>query len=101
MKSDYKIVRINFTDILFVEAMGEYFRIYTDTGRYVMLQSLTRLLEMLPVQQFLRIHRSYIVNLYRINFIQNNVVSVGATQLPIGKSHRKAFLELIEQIGLF
>lgn len=100
VKSDYKLVRLNFDDILFVEGLGEYLRIYTDTAKYVVLQSFSRLMEVLPTQQFLRIHRSYLVNLYKINFIQNNVVSVGNHQLPISKSQKKPFLELIEQVGL-
>ncbi|GAB3908843.1 LytTR family DNA-binding domain-containing protein [Larkinella knui] len=101
VKSDYKFIRLNFDDILFVEGLGEYLRIYTDSAKHVVLQSFSRLMEVLPAQQFLRIHRSYLVNLHKINFIQNNVVSVGNHQLPISKSQKKSFFELIEQVGLF
>jgi len=100
VKSDYKIIRLNFDDILFVEGLGEYLRIYTETNKYVVLQSFSRLTEVLPMRQFLRIHRSYMINLYKINFVQNNVVSIGSHQLPISKSQKKAFLELVEQAGL-
>lgn len=100
VKSDYKIIRLNFDEILFVEGLGEYLRIYTETNKYVVLQSFSRLTEVLPMRQFLRIHRSYMINLYKINFVQNNVVSIGSHQLPISKSQKKAFLELVEQVGL-
>ncbi|WP_080057712.1 LytR/AlgR family response regulator transcription factor [Spirosoma aerolatum] len=100
VKSDYKIVRLNFDDVLFVEGLGEYLRIYTDTAKHIVLQSFSKMADVLPSHQFLRIHRSYMVNLYKINFIQNNVVSIGNHQLPISKSQKKTFLELIEHIGL-
>ncbi|WP_338868082.1 LytTR family transcriptional regulator DNA-binding domain-containing protein [Spirosoma sp. SC4-14] len=100
VKSDYKVIRLNFDDILFVEGLGEYLRIYTEANKYIVLQSFTRLMDVLPPHQFLRIHRSYMINLYKINFVQNNVVSIGNHQLPISKSQKKAFLELVEQVGL-
>ncbi|GAB2568703.1 LytR/AlgR family response regulator transcription factor [Spirosoma areae] len=100
VKSDYKVIRLNFDDILFVEGLGEYLRIYTETAKHIVLQSFSRLMEVLPSRQFLRIHRSYLVNLHKINFIQNNVVSIGNHQLPISISQKKPFLELIEQVGV-
>ncbi len=100
VKSDYKIVKVTIDDVLYVEGLGEYIRIYTTTQKIVTLLSLLKMTEILPQHQFLRIHRSYIVNLDKINFIQNNIVSVGEHQIPISKSQKKNFMQFIDKSGL-
>lgn len=101
VKSDYKIIRLNVQDILFIESLGEYIRIYTETEKIVSLLSLSKLEQRLPPKHFARIHRSHIINLHRINFIQNKIVSIGKYQLPVSKSHYKALMEHIRKNGLF
>lgn len=100
IKSDYKIVKITINEILFVEGLGEYIRIHTTQNKIVTLLALSKLLEILPNYQFISIHRSYIINIDKINFIQNNIVSIGANQLPISKSRKKIFLNFINSSGL-
>lgn len=100
VKSDYRIVRIPLDEILFVESLGEYIRITTADQKVVTLYSLTKLAEWLPPHNFIRIHRSYIINLDKVNFIQNNVVSLGPYQLPISKNQRKSVLDAIQNYGL-
>lgn len=100
VKSDYRIVRIPLDEILFVEALGEYIRITTADQKVVTLYSLSKLAEWLPPRNFIRIHRSYIINLDKVNFIQNNVVSLGPYQLPISKNQRKSVLDAIQNYGL-
>lgn len=100
VKSDYKIVKVTIDEVLFVEGLGEYIRIYTSGQKIVTLLSLAKIQEILPEHQFLRIHRSYIVNLDKVNFIQNNVVSIGEHEVPISKSQKKNFLQFIDNSGL-
>jgi len=100
VKSDYKIVKVTIDDILFVEGLGEYIRIYTTDQKVITLLSLSKIQDILPEHQFLRIHRSYIVNIDKIKFIQNNIVSVGEHQIPISKSQKKNFLQFIDKSGL-
>jgi len=100
VKADYKIIKITIDDILFIEGMGEYIRIYTNQEKIVTLMSLTKMVETLPEHQFIRIHRSYIINIDKVNFVQNNVVSIGEHQLPVSKSQKKTFIRFIDSIGL-
>ncbi|MBK7410477.1 MAG: LytTR family transcriptional regulator DNA-binding domain-containing protein [Saprospirales bacterium] len=100
VKSDYRIVRIPLDEILFIEALGEYIRITTADQKVVTLYSLSKLGDWLPPRNFIRIHRSYIINLDKVNFIQNNVVSLGPYQLPISKNQRKSVLDAVQGYGL-
>gem|GEM_PF-483069 len=97
VKADYKIVKVNFEEILFIEGLGEYVRIYTENQKIVTLQTLNRLEKILPAANFTRIHRSHIINVDKINFIQNNIVSIGKYQLTISKSQKKDFLKIINK----
>ncbi|MFM2376216.1 MAG: hypothetical protein RLZZ165_1313 [Bacteroidota bacterium] len=101
VKSDYKVVKIAIGEIQYIEGLREYVRIHTDQGRIVTLATLSRLEEILPVEHFARVHRSFIVNLQKIHFVQGNVISIGNKQVAISKSRREEFLELLNQDGLF
>ncbi len=101
VKSDYKIVRIGFPDILFIEGLGEYVRIHTKGKKIVTLLSLSRLEKLLPADHFFRIHRSYIIHIEKINYIQNHVVCIGQHHLSVSKSRRRELLAVINEFGLF
>ncbi len=92
VKADYKIVKVYFKDILFIEALQKYVRIHTLQERVVTLMSMSHLEESLPAAQFIRIHRSHIINLDKIESIEGNIVHIGKHQLPISKGQREAFL---------
>ena len=101
VKSNLKIVKINLDQILYVEGLREYIRIFTTDGRHVVLQSLSRFLEILPPDRFIRVHRSYIVNAERIDAIDNNTIHVGNTEIVISKSQKQAFMNFINRDFLF
>lgn len=95
-KTDYKQVRIKPDDILYVEGMAEYLKInYTGSPTPLIVHlSMKRLLEQLPDDRFMRIHKSYIVNLNRITGSSRTQVTIeNGTTLPIGESYRKLFAE--------
>ncbi|RLD80840.1 MAG: DNA-binding response regulator, partial [Bacteroidetes bacterium] len=54
-----------------------------------------KIIELLPDDKFIQIHRSYIINIEKINFIQNNIISLGQYQLPISKSRKKELMDII------
>ena len=95
-KTDYKQVRIKPDDILYIEGMAEYLKInYTGSPTPLIVHlSMKRLLEQLPDDRFIRIHKSYIVNLNRISDSSRTQVTIeNGTTLPIGESYRKLFAE--------
>lgn len=88
VKSDYQNIRINTDDILYIEGFDDYIRIHLVNGKSInTLMSLKSILEKLPEQAFLRIHRSYIVAVKKIQRIHNQQVCLGDISLPIGKSY--------------
>lgn len=89
--------KINFEDILFVEGMKDYLRIWTTKERVMTLLSFKKLEEALPAKGFVRIHKSYLISVGKINSIERNHVKIGNESLPIGDSYRKIFFDLISQ----
>lgn len=98
-KTDYKQVRIKPDNILYIEGMGEYLKIYhLDAATpLVVLMSMKRILEQLPSDRFARVHKSYIVNLNRIiNNSRTQITMENATVIPIGESYRIAISERLK-----
>ena len=92
VKADYKIYKINFSDLLYIEGQHEYVTFHTKTRRITALYSLKNLEEQLPSDIFLRIHKSYIVSFHYIEDIEGNTVSVAGTKLPIGGSYKDSLM---------
>ncbi|MEO1654974.1 MAG: LytTR family DNA-binding domain-containing protein [Bacteroidota bacterium] len=101
IKADYKILKVRFADIIYIEGLREYIRIHTDAQAIITLTSLNKMMEILPASQFFRIHRSHIINVERIREIQGNMVVVEDSPLTVSKSQREAFFQFIQQHGLF
>ena len=98
VKSDYKIVRISIKDIRYIEAMSEYLRIScTDKEKpVIVLLSMKKIEEYLPSNMFMRIHRSYIINLNKIREVKkNHVVLEGEASLPIGDNYKDTFMNYL------
>lgn len=98
IKSEYKIFRINFDDIKYIEAMGEYIRIHLVNARPVMtLLSMKSIEDQLPADGFMRVHRSYIVNLSRISVIERNrIVFDGNVYIPISEQYKSKFQNFLD-----
>ena len=98
-KTDYKQVRVKPENILYIEGMGEYLKIYhlDATTPLVVLMSMKRILEQLPDDRFARVHKSYIVNLKRIiNNSRTQITMENASVIPIGESYRVAISERLK-----
>ena len=101
VKADKKLVRIRYKDIIYIEGLKDYVIIRLEEGRVITLQTMKSLEEKLPSNFFRRIHRSYIVNVDKINALVGNMVEVtekGQTKnLPVGKNYRDDLLELVNE----
>lgn len=92
LKTEHRVVRVNMEDIRYIEGMSEYLKIYLESQKpLVVLLSMKKIEERLP-SSFMRIHRSYIINLKKIQEVNKNRVIMDAdTYLPIGDLYREAF----------
>jgi DNA-binding LytR/AlgR family response regulator len=101
VKSDKKLIRVKFSDILYIEGLKDYVIIRLEVGRVISLQTMKSLEDKLPLGQFVRIHRSYIAAMDKINAIVGNMVEImekgQPKHLPIGKNYRDELLELVEK----
>ena len=101
VKADKKLIRLKYNEIQYVEGLKDYVIIKTDTGRIITLQTMKSLEEKLPTPTFMRIHRSYIVNLEKITAVVGNMVEViekGQPKLlPIGKNYRDELEKVVEK----
>ena len=88
LKADKKVHKVNLDDILYIEAAGDYIKIMTDGGQYVVNDTLKSLQEELPPVQFIRVHKSYIISRSKIKFFEGNYVKVGNADIPIGNSYK-------------
>lgn len=86
VKCDNKIERVNYSDLVYVEAMANYVTLYTTTKKLVVYLTIKGIQEKLPVDKFLQVHKSHIVNMDKINNIEGNMLDVGLTKISVGQS---------------
>ncbi len=88
IKDNGVLKRISVDDILYLEAMGDYVKVHTAHKFHVLHATLKSIEEKLPSSKFLRVHRSYIVSLNKIDFIQEGVISIGKGTVPVADTYR-------------
>ncbi|MCB0741974.1 MAG: response regulator transcription factor [Chitinophagaceae bacterium] len=100
VRADNKFIKVNFNDILFIEGLRNYISIYTaENKRIVTLQNMKTLEEVLPASQFIRVQKSYIVNLQKIETIERQRIYMGEHVIPIGESFSSRFFSIISTLG--
>ena len=97
IKTEYRIQKVNLADILYIEALRDYIAIHTATAKILSLESMKNMEEILPGAQFIRIHKSYIINRECIDFIEKGRVVIHKEYLPIGETYRE---KLLRKLGL-
>ncbi|MFB9108831.1 LytR/AlgR family response regulator transcription factor [Flavobacterium gyeonganense] len=96
VRAEYENVKMNFADILFIEGLKDYVKIYTTDNKFTLtLISLIKLENLLFSKGFSRIHRSYIINIKHVKSIQKNKVLISDKRIPISESYKNAFFERI------
>ncbi|WDF64162.1 LytR/AlgR family response regulator transcription factor [Flavobacterium sp. KACC 22763] len=96
VRAEYENVKLNFADILFIEGLKDYVKIYTTDNKFTLtLISLIKLENLLSSKGFARIHRSYIINIKHVKSIQKNKVLISDKRIPISESYKSTFFEKI------
>ena len=94
VRADYSLVRIHIPDILYIEGLDDYLKIHLENQKTIVTRmTMKGILEKLPPQNFIRVHRSYIVPFSRIESVRNKVISIAGEEIPIGNSYEVAFFE--------
>lgn len=94
-KVDGRLVKIFYEDILYVEGLREYVRFVCQSGRYVTLESLKNLEELLPANRFLRVHKSFIVALNQVRSIEGNMLEIQTHRIPISRERREEIIRVV------
>lgn len=97
IKSGAKIYKIDLCDILYLEAMGEYVTVYTTKQKVITLSSLKSLEDRLPQNIFVRVHKSYIVSVKRIDFIEKEHIHIAGKTIHIGRVYKEKVMELFDK----
>ena len=90
VKDNGILKKLNVDDILYLEAMGDYVKVHTAQKFHVLHSTLKSIEEKLPPNKFLRIHRSYIVALQKIDFIQDGIITIGKATIPVAETYKSA-----------
>lgn len=87
-RADRKILKVELDDILYIESLKDYIKVVTRTKTFLTKHSISSLEENLPANAFIRIHRSYIISINKIDFFTNELVGIGKQELPISRMYR-------------
>jgi two-component system, LytTR family, response regulator len=95
VKTEYRIEKIFYQDILFIEGMRDYRCIQTNSKKIMTLQTFTELVQELPKSKFCRVHKSYIVTLDKIDLIERNRIKIKDKLIPISETYKENFYTMI------
>jgi DNA-binding LytR/AlgR family response regulator len=95
IKCEYKYERIYYDDILYVQGLQNYVTIYTRKGKYVTLLYMKNVEENLDPQSFIRVHKSYIVAISKIEAIENNDITIQSARIPISRNYRDEVIDRV------
>jgi two-component system LytT family response regulator len=97
VKTETRMERIENNDVLYVEGMGDYWRIVTKNRRIMTLMNAKKLEEILHEPQFCRVHKSFFIALDKIESIERNRIKIGDQYIPVSETYHKAFFDLVER----
>ncbi|UKN00085.1 LytTR family DNA-binding domain-containing protein [Paracrocinitomix mangrovi] len=93
IKKNKGYTRINFEDINYLEALADYVQINTDSERFTVLSTMKSISSRLPASKFLRVHRSFIVSLDKIDRLDDNMIMIGDKSIPVSRSYRENLMQ--------
>jgi two-component system LytT family response regulator len=96
VKTEHKIQKIELEDILYIEGLKDYISIFTKSERIITLQNMKKMEETLPKGDFIRVHKSYIIGVDKIESIERSRISICGKTIPIGDTYREEFFKLID-----
>ena len=96
VKTEHKIQKVYLNDILFIEGLKDYISIFTPAERIITLQNMKRMEDALPERHFIRVHKSYIVSLNKIDSIERSRIFIGDKVIPVGDTYREEFFKIVD-----
>ena len=97
IKSEKRIEKLELTKILYAESVGNYVRICTEDKTFLAYLTMKSLEAQLPLDTFIKVHQSYLVNYAKIDAIDGNELKVGSKTLPMSRNHRETLMKLVHQ----
>jgi DNA-binding LytR/AlgR family response regulator len=98
IRADYSLIKILFSDILFIEGLDDYLKIHIQNQKTVVARmTLKAILQKLPETEFVRVHRSFIIPISKIEKIRNKIIHIDQIEIPISASYEEAFYALLDQ----
>jgi len=97
IKADYHMHKVKLENILYIEGMKDYLRLHLPNERLMTLMSFMKMEKVLPPDRFMRVHKSFIISLDKIERIERNTVLVAGQKIPIGNKYKKEFFEYLEK----
>ena len=102
VKSEYKLIRLDFDDILYIEGLKDYVKIYFEAPRKPVLSlvNMKRVEDCLPKPQFMRVHRSFVVNMAKVSMVDRGRIVVGDVFIPVSESYKNQVQEYLDSHSL-
>jgi len=95
VKTSLKLEKIRFNDMRFIEGVENYVAIYTSDGKIITHTTLRTILQKLPPCRFVQVHKSYLVNIDKIDSIEGNLLGIGKNKIPLSRTYKETALEII------
>jgi DNA-binding LytR/AlgR family response regulator len=96
VRADYSLIKINIHEIRYIEGLDDYLKIHLENSQMVVTRmTLKNILEKLPANDFVRVHRSFIVPLGKITSVKNKLIRLGETEIPLGNTYEEQFFKAI------
>jgi len=96
VKTEHKIQKVYLNDILFIEGLKDYISIFTPVERIITLQNMKKMEDALPTKYFIRVHKSYIVSINKIDSIERSRIFIGEKIIPVGDTYRDEFFKIVD-----
>ena len=96
VKTEHKIQKVYLNDILFIEGLKDYISIFTPAERIITLQNMKKMEDALPPKHFIRVHKSYIVSINKIDSIERSRICIGDKIIPVGDTYRDEFFKIVD-----
>lgn len=97
IKSGSKTVKVYYDKILFIEGMRDYLQIHTEDSKIMTLLNFKKMEELLDSQKFIRVHKSYIIAINKIDYIESNTIKIGKKLIPVSTTYKVAFQNLLNK----
>src|SRR6202012_182696 len=96
VKTEHKVQKVYLNDILFIEGLKDYISIFTPAERIITLQNMKKMEDALPERHFIRVHKSYIVSINKIDSIERSRIFIGDKVIPVGDTYREEFFKIVD-----